>query len=525
MTKNPVPRLSQTLSETDSPNAHREPDTRLRGRNLLLARIAWLITTSLSLALFIAALAAIYNQFSTLSFLTPAQQPLMSQAFRQYGVLLAFFSTVAIYAVALLITLGLAYFAVAIVIVRSRWDDWMAMFVSLFLITFIVGRTLDSVVEIRAWGLPVQIVTALSYIFFPLFFYIFPDGRLVPSWTRWLTLLVAVVIVPSSLLWNSPYSFFNWPWPLYATATLAVLASAAFAQVYRYRHLSSLLQKQQIKWLMYGTVIAAMLQSSSLFRAPGPMEARIAFPVSGLSLLLIPASVGIAVLRYHLWNIDFIINRTLVYVPLTAIIAGGYSAGVALLQEVFVAVTGQRSDAAIVLTTLVFAASFTPLKNGLQSLVDKRLKEAPDATRKLRALAEQIQSELALVDPVKAAHHLLDQAVGALQAQSGAVYLSRDGQLHQVYAVGNWREGSGRLQVPLESNGKRLGMLRLGPRDNGLDFRPKDVEELRRLMDAVAVAIDPAEQGPEGTPWRFVTLPVGMPTELEAENAKPRTEN
>src|SRR5205807_2403117 len=142
-----------------------------------------------------------------------------------------------------------------------------------------------------------------------------------------------------------------------------VLASTAFAQLYRYRHLSDPIQKQQIKWLTFGGIITGILQGLSLLGAgfgatpnSGPLDERVAFPVSGITLLFIPASIGIAVLRYHLWNIDLIINRTLVYVPLTAIIAGGYSASVALLQRVFVAVTGQTSDAAVVVTTLVLAA-------------------------------------------------------------------------------------------------------------------------------------------------------------------------
>jgi hypothetical protein len=487
--------------------------------------LVWIAVTLLSLALFIAALFAINDQFNTLSFLTPAQRQAMSPGSVQQNQL-AFFSVVDISLLVLSVILGLEYFTIAIMIVRARWDDWMAMFVSLFLITFIVAHTLDNVVGVRSWGLPVQIVTALSYFFFALFFYIFPNGRFVPGWTRWLTLLVLLVIVPSSLLWDSPYSFYNWPRPVYTAATLAVLASAAFAQVYRYRHLSSFLEKQQIKWLMYGAVIAAILQILSFFSMPGPLEERIAFPVSGLSLLLIPASVGIAVLRYHLWNIDLIINRTLVYVPLTAIIAGGYSAALALLQRVFVAITGQASDAAVILTTLVLAASFTPLKNGLQSLVDKRFKEVPDAARKLRALAEQVGSELALPDPVRAAHRLLDQATEALQAQSGAVYLTRDGQLHQVHAVGDWTNGSAEqpdLQVPLESNDKRLGMLRLGPRRNALDYRLNDVTALQQAAGVVAAAIDPAQQGPEGAPWRFETGPAApySRTALSIENVGP----
>ena len=98
-----------------------------------------------------------------------------------------------------------------------------------------------------------------------------------------------------------------------------------------------------------------------------------------LLLSLIPISLMIAILRYRLWGIDLLINRTLVYVPLTAILAGIFAACISLSQKLSAALTGQQSDAATVLTTLIVVAAFDPLKHGLQQLVDKRFKETPDA--------------------------------------------------------------------------------------------------------------------------------------------------
>src|SRR5205085_9364700 len=129
------------------------------------------------------------------------------------------------------------------------------------------------------------------------------------------------------------------------------VASAAFAQIYRYLHLSDPTQKRQIKWLMYGSAMGLVAQGLNLAGRPDPLAERVALPVSGIGSLILPVAIGIAILRYHLWDIDLVINRTLVYVPLTAVIAGGYAASVALLQRLFVAATGQQSDAAIVLTT------------------------------------------------------------------------------------------------------------------------------------------------------------------------------
>jgi hypothetical protein len=91
---------------------------------------------------------------------------------------------------------------------------------------------------------------------------------------------------------------------------------------------------------------------------------------------MLPAAAAIAVLRYRLYDIDVLINRALVYIPLTAIVGGLYTGGVALGQRLFVAVTGDRSDAAIVLTTLVIASLFTHIRNGLQGVVDSRFRPA-----------------------------------------------------------------------------------------------------------------------------------------------------
>ena len=93
----------------------------------------------------------------------------------------------------------------------------------------------------------------------------------------------------------------------------------------------------------------------------------------------LPIAAAVAITRYRLYNIDSLINRALVYIPLTGILGGLYAAGVALFQRIFVTLTGDKSDAAIVLATLVLASLFTPIKNWLQTFVDKRFKPATTA--------------------------------------------------------------------------------------------------------------------------------------------------
>ena len=119
-------------------------------------------------------------------------------------------------------------------------------------------------------------------------------------------------------------------------------------------------ERQQLKWFAYaGALTVPAIAGEELL---GDTVPDILFPVA---ILLLPIAAGIAILKYRLYEIDLLINRTLVCGPLTAILAGACVASVGLSQRLFVALTGETLDAAIVLTTLVVAAVFTPVKNRL----------------------------------------------------------------------------------------------------------------------------------------------------------------
>ncbi|HEY8787312.1 MAG TPA: SHOCT domain-containing protein [Candidatus Limnocylindria bacterium] len=133
-------------------------------------------------------------------------------------------------------------------------------------------------------------------------------------------------------------------------------------------------ERQQIKWFAFAgaVVLVSFVIQAGARLASELTSAADLLAIVGLSA--IPAAVGIAILRYRLYDIDLIINRTVVYVLLTAVLAGVYTAGVALFQRMFVALSGQGSDLAIVMTLFVLATVFTPIKNTLQERVDRRIK-------------------------------------------------------------------------------------------------------------------------------------------------------
>ena len=225
----------------------------------------------------------------------------------------------------------------------------------------------------------------------PLLAIAFPDGRL-PS-SRWRVPVVVIVtavglaalvqlVRPDTFL-SAPFNPIN---PLAIDAlpvwvgqlaeivvpigVIVLTVMGMVAVVVRYRR-GTAVERQQARWFVAAVALAALpLVLSFLPIFGGPLT----LLVASVGLILVPVAVGIAVTRYRLYQIDRLINRTLVYVPLTAIVAGLYAGVVALLQRVFQSVTGDTSDAAIVISTLILASVFTPLRKWLEGIVDRRFK-------------------------------------------------------------------------------------------------------------------------------------------------------
>jgi len=217
---------------------------------------------------------------------------------------------------------------------------------------------------------------------------LFPDGRLLsPRWrvAAMLALGAMGTLITSIIIATQPIGQLP-PSPLVATIGgqasplmmvgfvlyIGATLTAAASLVVRYRR-AGIEQRQQIKWFAF----------AGLLIVPGVIAGLSTVFLGQVFLLgggfLGAAAIAVAILRYRLYEIDLIINRTLVYGALSAILAGVYTAAITLSQRVFTAVTGERSDAAIVLTTLIVVSLFTPLKTRLQATVDRRLKTAQPA--------------------------------------------------------------------------------------------------------------------------------------------------
>ncbi len=334
----------------------------------------------------------------------------------------------------------------------------------------------------------------------------FPSGRFVPRWTPGAFLLVTLLVTANAIA-NVATQRLTDP----ELEWIAIYSLGFVAQLYRYRRSTDPIQRQQFKWIVLGFLIyAPTFTAYSLLRTlvvPSlSSPTRVLYALAGESLLFyIPALLLylmaiFATLRYRLWDIDLLINRTLVYVPLTAILAGIFAASITLSQKLSAAITGQSSDAATVLTTLVVVAAFTPIKERLQGLVDRRFREAPDAIKELKAFGEHVRLRVSPVENRQIMRRLVDVAVEAFGAIGGAAYWGTDPPADPIYTSGEWKNEVG-LSAPLETNGKKLGTVSLCARRSGAGYTALEREALRETAEVVALAIEQDGNAEDSVRW------------------------
>jgi hypothetical protein len=277
-----------------------------------------------------------------------------------------------------------------------------------------------------------------------------------------------------------------------------LLACAVVALVRGYGRVHTSSERAQLKWITFGLAFGVLGTAVIILSIFNLRFEVVTLSIAASGWVFFPISVGIAVLRHRLYDIDLVINRTLVYLPLTGILAGLFAASITLSQKLSIALTGQQSDAATILTTLIVVAAFTPVKDRLQAVVDRRFKEGSEAAKMLDAFAENVQSRVMLVEPRLITRRLLEEAVAALEASSGAAYMRSDGKPELVATVGNW-DGNAKLSAPLCAGGKDFGVVSLGDRRKGSDYTVHDRQVLQQTAQVVALAIEQDNQADQGS--------------------------
>ncbi|HEY3072784.1 MAG TPA: hypothetical protein VGJ46_08185, partial [Candidatus Limnocylindrales bacterium] len=192
----------------------------------------------------------------------------------------------------------------------------------------------------------------------------------------------------------------------------------------------------------------------------------------------VPIAIGVAILRYRLYEIDRIVNKALVYGAVTAILAGVFAGVTALTQRTFVALTGQTSDAAIVLTTLAVATLYAPVRRRVESLVDRYFKYDQ---RRFGAYREELRRALDVLAPARAAQRLAREALAETGARGVAV-IGADDMI--LASAGEW-PAEPSIAIPVRAEGAPLSAVLLGPRPDG---RPHGSQAVAALAEVAAMA-------------------------------------
>ena len=466
-----------------------EPDTRfntqLHGPARWIARLLWCATALLLIPLFFAALPYYYTNHrvscTTQEDCVPLQLRVEDVPFlHELGISLdgyaAFYTTVVTFSASV-------YFIMAGVLFWRKSDDWLAIFTSLFMLSF--GATWSTVLTSLERVYPIWQPVGHTFAIFSLVstfvvFYIFPTGQFVPSWTRFLVPLALAVGIaqPASLFEAAP------PWQ--SISFIVLLISAIYAQIYRYRRVSNGIQRQQTKWGMWAGILSALcalIVVGLLLVLPHnePGTARIMLYVIAVPLLLelartlCPLALAAAILRYRLWDIDIIISRTLVYGVLTAATFSIYILVVGLLSSVW---QSQDNFVISMIGTGFVAVLFQPLRQRIQQFVKRLLYgDRDDPYTVLSRLGQRLENTLSpnavltlIVTTVKEALNLPYAAISLLSNEV------------PVIATAAGTAPPNPVSVPLVYQHETVGQLLLGQRTPGESFSSADW----RLLDDLA---------------------------------------
>jgi hypothetical protein len=336
---------------------------------------------------------------------------------------------------------ALTWFVIAVIIARKNFSNWFALSVSLLaLIQMAMAARPPDLLHSQATATPwlwvvIAILIALDDTIYVIVGTLFPNGRLTPRWTRLILLSWLVIGLPCNLLANLPsplpLEWQNWLGIVSSYCWLLCIAAIIVAQIYRYRRLYRPVERQQTKWVLFFGGIALLEQATgeslslifpALF-APGSLYSLFYYPITKLFLTLLGLSLLFAMLRYRLWDIGRIINRTLVYGSLTGLLALVYFGLVIALQSVVHVLTGQVSQTPVVIvaSTLAIAALFQPLRHRIQAIIDRRFyRRKYDAAKTLEAFSATLRNE---VDLSQLSEHLITVVQETMQPTHISLWL------------------------------------------------------------------------------------------------------
>ncbi len=459
----------------------------LSGAWLRLARAAWIVLAVAAVALLLASLPGYVTSLGQLAHLAPENQ-------NRFTAVLDVLSKVASLASTLLsLTLAALFF-------RRRFAEPVVAAVSAYLLLYAVVMSGplemwsaywldDNTLALRLQGMLLAVPTVLLLA-------LFPNGRFIPAWSRWLPPLtipwsIGLFLLPSASA-VAPGDSTAVLATLLAIGLIVFFVAGIFAQLYRFRYVSSPIERQQTKWVVYGFGLwmgYVLLSSLPYFYlnnlppgAPAPWWASLSVLGWFLALNIVPVSLTIAITRYRLWDIDILINRTLVYAVLTAVVVAVYALVVGTLSALFQA----RANwlIALVATGLV-AVLFQPLRDRLQRGVNRLLYGHRDEPLEvLSRLGQRMEDTVApeLVLPT-----LVETVAQALKLPYVAIAIQQGSTLRTVEVYG--KPTAAPQPFPLIYQGREIGRLLAAPRTPGEAFSTQEQRLLQNVARQAGTAV------------------------------------
>ncbi len=446
--------LSASTSSA-SPSLSTTPDTRLRGRWLLLVRSAWVIAALLCLTVVVG---SIPDDLTLLQTICAGASCIASQqltadsahALQQLGLSVSAYGVLSL---SFTVLIGAVWMGVALVILWRTSVEWMPLLVALMLVvqgTNIIVNPLQSASSL--WQFPSLLSSYVGFLLIFLALLLFPDGRFRPRWTPWL------FVVWATALWVGYFASFPQALlPLFILLWASLLLALLMIQVYRYRRVSTLMQRQQTKWVVFGVGVVLLFEIAqalgtvllpSLGQSGTLADLLISYTIFIIPIL-IPLSIGFAILRYRLWDVDAIINKALVYGLLTGILGALYAGLIIGLEHLAELLTGQAASNPLVLviSTLAIAALVQPARNGIQRIIDRRFyRQKYDAEKTLTAFSATLRNQ---VDLEQVRTQLLAVVQETMQPAHASLWLRPPERLstEQAYRLESQAEGPSRPHI------------------------------------------------------------------------------
>ena len=476
-----------------------------------LARIIWVLIAALSISLFILGTIVQYDWArAPCTEASLEDQPncrLMENTLRQFGWT---WDDLANFYVPIATIASLPWILIGCLVFWRKSENSLALFFSLVLV--MVGSLIvnpyffDGLLQaFPALHVLVVLLAFLSILAAEIFLYLFPDGNFVPRWTRWFLILwiahTIYIFISEFLL--APSTNLLWSRSIDQIFTILMIVVAIYAMIFRYQYQAESVQRQQIKWVAVALIIVSTFRIGLAiplsFSRPDIVELFITMvylPFYYLSVLVAGVCIGISISRYRLWNIDFLLNRTLVYSLLTAIIVGIYVIVVGILGTT---IQGRSNFLISILATGLVAVLVQPLRDRLQRGVNRMMYgERDDPVTVLSRLGQRLEGTLA---PDAVLPSLVETVAQTLKLPYVAIVTVTDGRHESqptadssskgisspAIAYGNPQPDA--IRFPLIYQSERIGYLRVGPRAHGEALTSMDRHLLENIAHQAAMAV------------------------------------